>query len=110
MEWFRKRAKEPGEEMTERPSGLRKAFTRFLLFDSAMRVFSKADDQQKQNMIRLGMLAALNPDKTRQIKERLIPGGPSPRSRLEELKALQEDGLITEPEYEQRKQEILSEI
>jgi len=110
MEWFRKSARVPGTGNTERFAGIRKAFTRLLLLDSAITAFNKANPEQQQHMIRLGMLAALNPDKTRQIKDRLISGGPSPRSRLEELKALHKDGLITESEYEEQKKEILSEL
>lgn len=94
---------------------LRRVLTREILRDSAMQAYSDADEKTRQKImdvaIRAGALAVLNPDKTRQVKEFLTGGGqPSVQNRLEKLKQLHQQGLITGQEYEDKRAEILEEL
>lgn len=85
-----------------------------VLWSAALEAFRKANDEQKQTMVDVGLrtwaLAKLNPEKTKQIKSMLNPIPPSVKERLAELRSLHEDGLITEQEYDARKAEILRDV
>lgn len=93
---------------------LKRALSNLLLLDSAVKAFEMADDRQKQAVIEVGLrawlLAKLNPEKANQVKSMLNPAPSSMEERLGKLKSLYGDGLITESEYEKRKQEILAGI
>jgi hypothetical protein len=95
-------------------AGLKRAFTKLVLLDSALKAFETADDRQKQAVIEVGsrawLLAKLNPEKAKQVKSMLNPIPPTVKERLAELKALYDDGMITEQEFEKRKQELLNEV
>lgn len=94
-------------------SSLKKGLTRAILFDSALNAFENLDDRQKQAVIengaKLWLLARLNPEKTKKVKE-LLTGGKkqSAQERLDELKTLRENQLITAQEYEVKKAEIIN--
>lgn len=96
-------------------SGLKKGLTRAILFDSAATAFDNLNDRQQQAVIengaKLWLLARLNPEKTKRVKE-LLTGGKktSAQDRLNELKTLRETQLITAQEYEAKKAEIIKQI
>lgn len=96
-------------------SAVRRVITRQIVLDSALSAYEKLDPKQQQTVmsatLRTWMLAKLNPDKARKVKERLLGGEqPSVQDRLEKLKQLHEQGLITEQEYEAKKAEIINEL
>ncbi len=95
--------------------GLKKGLTRAILFDSAATAFTNLNDRQQQalieNGIKLWFLARLNPEKAKRVKEFLTAGKkPSAQERLDELKTLQENQLITAQEYEAKKAEIINQL
>jgi hypothetical protein len=96
-------------------SGLKKGLTRAILFDSALNTFDKLNDRQQRALIengaKLWLLARLNPEKTKRVKE-LLTGGKkeSAQERLNELKTLHENQLITAQEYESKKSEIIKQL
>ena len=96
-------------------TGLKKGLTRAILFDSAATAFDNLNDRQRQAVIengaKLWLLARLNPEKTKRVKE-LLTGGKrqSAQERLNELKTLRENQLITAQEYESKKAEIVSQL
>jgi len=95
--------------------GLKKGLTRAILLDSAAVAFGNLDDHQKQAVIengaKLWLLARLNPEKTKKVKE-LLTGSKkqSAQERLDELKTLRENQLITAQEYEAKKAEIIDQL
>ena len=95
--------------------GLKKGLTRAILFDSAATAFENLNDRQQQALIengaKLWLLARLNPEKAKKAKE-LLTGSkkPSAQERLNELKALHENQLITAQEYEAKKAEIINQL
>jgi len=96
-------------------SSLKKGLTRAILLDSAAVAFGNLDDHQKQAVIengaKLWLLARLNPEKTKKVKELLTGGNKqSAQERLNELKTLRENQLITAQEYEAKKAEILNRL
>jgi hypothetical protein len=96
-------------------SGLKKGLTRVILIDSALDAFGKLPDSTQQelmkNGVKLGLLAALNPEKTKKAKEFLTGGNKqSTQERLNELKTLRENQLITAQEYEAKKAEIINQL
>jgi hypothetical protein len=96
-------------------SALKKGLTRAILFDSALNAFEKLNETQRaavvENGAKLWLLARLNPEKTKKVKE-LLTGGKkqSAQERLDELKTLRENQLITAQEYEAKKAEIISQL
>jgi len=97
------------------PGRMKSAFSRFVLFDSALKTFKNADEAQQKLVLdvalRTWLLAKLNPGKARQAKEFLTGGGEaSVQDRLEELKHLHEQALITDQEYEAKKADIIDQL
>lgn len=96
-------------------TGLKKGLTRAILFDSAATAFENLNDRQQQALIengaKLWLLARLNPEKTKRVKEFLTGGKKqSAQDRLNELKTLGENQLITAQEYEAKKAEIINQL
>ncbi len=96
-------------------SALKKGLTRLILIDSALDAFAKLPDSTQQEVMKngakLGLLAMLNPEKTKKAKEFLTGGNKqSAQERLNELKTLRENQLITAQEHEAKKAEILNRL
>ena len=101
---------------------LKKQFTRSLLLDSALAAYEKSDNKEAiiDAAVRAGALAALNPGKAKEIKNRIFGAIDSLGSnkqehstvadRMEALDQLFDKQLITEQEYEEKRAEILSQL
>ncbi len=106
-------------------AGMKKAATNLVLLDSALKVYQKAGEKQKEAMVdsalRVGVLAALNPEKAKTVKNHIknkVAGSVglsdvdkrSIADRMQELKALHQAQLITAEEYEAKKAELLNNL
>lgn len=97
---------------------LKNATNQAILWDSAMSVYEKADPKQKEIMLetalRVGALAAVNPDKAKQLKNAIgnlgTPPKASAQERIQELNELYKNKLISRQEYETKRAEILSRL
>ena len=99
----------------------RKLATKMVAANAALTAYEKLSPEQQENAIQtglhLGALAALNPDKAKQVKNAVSNlGNPRKSSRanaverIKELNALYENKLISKQEYESKKSEILSQL
>ena len=99
----------------------RKIGTTLVALNAANEVYEKMTPEQREKAIQaglhLGALAALNPDKAKQVKNAVSNlGNPRKSSsanameRIKELNMLCENQLISKQEYESKKTEILNQI
>ena len=93
----------------------RRSLTKAIILDSAMTAYENAGEKKQKAIleagVRLGLLAMLNPEKTKKVKELLTSSEKSSaQERLNELKTLRQNQLITAQEYEAKKSEILSQL
>lgn len=92
--------------------GVRGALTKLVLWNSALSAYNRLSYDQRKTVVDVGirswLLAKLNPEKTKQIKNALTSSGKvSVADRLAELKSLHDQGLITETEYSSKRADIL---
>ncbi len=103
---------------------LKRATNQAILWDSALQAYEKADPDKREAImdaaLRVGLLAALNPGKTKKVKSFISnsldlespshPQNSTVSDRMQELKTLHENQLITTHEYEEKKAEILQNL
>lgn len=99
----------------------RKLATKLVAANAALAAYEKLSPEQQENAIQaglhLGALAALNPDKAKQVKNAISnfgnsekPSSSNAMGRIKELNMLYENQLISKQEYESKKAEILKQI
>jgi len=99
----------------------RKLATKMVAANAALVAYKKLSPEQQENAIQaglhLGALAALNPNKAKQVKNAISNLGNSGKAsssntmeRMKELNLLFENQLISKQEFESKKSEILSQL
>lgn len=103
---------------------LRKGISSLIITHEALKAYENATEKQQQTMVNIGLLALLNRDKTKRVKNFVTNAidpasakAPRPTSqpksaqdRLLELKKLYDNQLITLQEYEAKKAEIIRQL
>lgn len=124
MGLFTKRNPKAKSDKKRFSAWLKRAANQAIVWNSALQAYEKADPDKQEAIIdaalRVGLLAAINPEKTKKVKSfisnSLDPASPShPQNstiadRLQELKTLHENQLITTQEYEAKKAEIMDQL
>jgi hypothetical protein len=99
----------------------RKLATKMVAANAALAAYEKLPPKQRENAVKAGLhlwaLAALNPDKAKQVKNAINNlanngsiSGSTAMQRIQELKLLYENNLISKQEFKSKKSEILSQI
>lgn len=110
-----------GEAIDKR---IRKILTKAVAANAVTTAYKNMSPEKREQVMQAGIdltiLAALNPDKTKQVKKALsnlgnfgssgAPTKASAAERMQELKHLYENKLISRHEYEAKRSEILSQL
>ena len=103
---------------------IRKILTKAVAANAVTTAYQNMSPEKREQVMQAGIdltiLAALNPDKTKQVKKALsnlgnfgssgAPTKASAAERMQELKHLYENKLISRHEYEAKRSEILSQL